>query len=80
MMLTFCGKCYLRSYLALKLFIPDVIQNKLSFQYFISITCYNGTKYIIDNVSVIPTDDFRFRFVLILVFHPQIQNFIVAMV
>ena len=57
MMLAFCWKCYFRSYLALKLFIPYVILKKLRFQYFISSACYNETKYIIDYVSVIPIDD-----------------------
>ena len=56
-MFVFCGNCYLTSYLALKLFIPYVILNKLRFQYFLSILCYKETKYIIDCVSVIPFDD-----------------------
>ena len=50
MMFAFCGKCYLRSYLASKLFIPYVILKKLRFQYFLSIAWYNETKYIIDYV------------------------------
>ena len=54
MILVFCGNCYSRSYLALKLFIPYVLLKKLRFQYFLSIACYNGAKYIIDRVSVIP--------------------------
>ena len=57
MMLVFCGNCYLRSYLALKLFIPYVILKKLRFQYSLSIACYKEIKYIIDCVSVIPIDD-----------------------
>ena len=57
MKLAFCRKCYLRSYLALKLFIPYVILKKLRFQYILSIACYYETKYIIDHVSVIPIDD-----------------------
>ena len=57
MKLVFFGNCYLRSYLALKLFIPYVILKKLRFQYFTSIACYNETKYIIDYVSLTPIDD-----------------------
>ena len=56
-MFAFCGKCYLRRYLASKLFIPYVILKKLRFQYFLSIAWNNETKYIIDYVSVIPIDD-----------------------
>ena len=48
MMFDFCGNCYLRSYLDLKLFIPCVILKKLKFQYFLSIAWYNETKYEID--------------------------------
>ena len=57
MFVFFCGNCYLRSYLPLKLFIPYVMLIKLRFQYFLSIPCYKETKYIIDCVSVIPIDD-----------------------
>ena len=53
-MFVFCGNCYLKSYLALKLFISYVILKKLRFQYFLSIACNKETKYIIDRVSVIP--------------------------
>ena len=44
MMLVFCGNCYLRNYLVLKLFITYEILKKLRFQYFLSIACYNLTK------------------------------------
>ena len=57
MMFVFCGNCYLRSYLALKLFTLYVILKKLRFQYFISIACNKERKYIIDRVSVITIDD-----------------------
>ena len=59
-MFVFCENnyCYLRSYLALNLFIPYVILKKLRSQYFLSIGYYNETKYIIDCESVIPIDDF----------------------
>ena len=53
----FGGNCYLRSYLAIKLFIPYVILKKLRYQYFLSIACYKDTKNIIDCVSVIPIDE-----------------------
>ena len=53
----FCGNCYLRIYLAIKLFIPYVMLKKLRYQYFLSIACYKDKKYIIDCVSVIPIDD-----------------------
>ena len=32
----FCGNCYSRSYLAVKLFIPLVILKKIIFQYFLN--------------------------------------------
>ena len=57
MMFVYSGKCYLRSYLALKLFIPYEIVKKLRFQYFLSIACYKETRYITDCVSVIPIID-----------------------
>ena len=57
MMFVFCGNCFLRSYLGLKLFIPYAILKKLRFQYFLSIVCYKETKYIIDCASVIPIDE-----------------------
>ena len=57
MMFVFCGNCYSRSYLALNLFIPHVILNKLRFQYFLFIACCKETKYIIDCLSMIPIDD-----------------------
>ena len=55
-MLVFCGNCYL-ALNPLKFFIPYVILRKLRFQYFLSIACYNETKYINDCVSAIPIDD-----------------------
>ena len=81
MMFAFCGKCYLRSYLASKLFIPYVILKKLRFQYFLSIAWYNETKYIIDYVSCDTNWLTWAIFVFILMFHQEIKkNFIVGMV
>ena len=57
MILVFCGNCYLRIYLALKLFIPYILLKKLISQYFLYIACYKEIKYLIDCVSVIPIDD-----------------------
>ena len=45
-MLVFCGNCYLRNYLAFKLFIPYAILKKLRFQYFLSIPCYKKKQNI----------------------------------
>ena len=75
MMFVFGGNCYLRSYLTLKLFISYVILKKLRFQYFLSIACNKERNYIIDRVSVIPL--YYIICLILLVFHPKIQNFIV---
>ena len=57
MMFDFCENCYLRSYLSLKLYILYVILEKRRFKYFLSIACYNETKYIINWVSMIPIEN-----------------------
>ena len=56
MMLVFCGHCYLRSYLALKLFIPYVKLKKLilNISYLLLV---KKKKNIIDCLSVVPIND-----------------------
>ena len=48
MMFVFCENCYLKSYLALNLFISYVILKKLRFQYFLSIACNKETNIFWD--------------------------------
>ena len=58
MTFVFCLRKWLfKKLFSFTLFIPYITLKKLTLQYFVSITCYNETKFIIDCVSAMPIDD-----------------------